>query len=175
MPLANSSGRRFCWRPILAAVTRRLPGPSGYIRFYAQACRGLSHIVRGKPTSATQNLSEALTFARSRKAGLESEPRILADLANAYRLSGDHAKAICAVDEAISVASGRHAPVAECLARIVRADLLGRVPAAAEPSGSPEASAVTVEFLGARVEVRGTPGLAVLSDLFLALRRTRSC
>ncbi|MEZ2146405.1 transposase [Bradyrhizobium sp. DN5] len=49
------------------------------------------------------------------------------------------------------------------------------LPAAAAPSGSPEAAAVTVEFLGARVEVRGTPGLAVLSDVFVALRRTRSC
>jgi transposase len=48
-------------------------------------------------------------------------------------------------------------------------------PAVAESSGSPEAAAVTVEFLGARVEVRGTPGLTVLSDVFLALRRTCSC
>jgi transposase len=48
-------------------------------------------------------------------------------------------------------------------------------PAAAEPSGSPETATVTVEFLGARVEVRGTPGLAVLSDVFMALRRVRSC
>lgn len=48
------------------------------------------------------------------------------------------------------------------------------LPAAAEPTGSPEAAVVTVEFQGARVEVRGTPGLAV-SDVFLALRRTRSC
>lgn len=32
-------------------------------------------------------------------------------------------------------------------------------PAAAEPSGSPEAAAVTVELLGARVEVRGAPGV----------------
>ncbi|WOH75654.1 transposase [Bradyrhizobium sp. NDS-1] len=47
--------------------------------------------------------------------------------------------------------------------------------AAAAPSGSSEAAAVTVEFLGARAEVRGTPGLAVLSDVFVALRRTRSC
>ncbi|TYL75315.1 IS66-like element accessory protein TnpA [Bradyrhizobium cytisi] len=47
--------------------------------------------------------------------------------------------------------------------------------AAAAPSGSSEAAIVTVEFLGARVEVRGTPGLAVLSDVFVALRRTRSC
>lgn len=48
-------------------------------------------------------------------------------------------------------------------------------PAAAEPSVSPEAATVTVELPGARVEVRGTPGLAVLSDVFMALRRTRSC
>ena len=48
-------------------------------------------------------------------------------------------------------------------------------PAAAERSLSPEAAAVTVELLGARVEVRGAPGLAVLSDVFMALRRTRSC
>ena len=49
------------------------------------------------------------------------------------------------------------------------------LPAAAEPSGSPEAAVVTVELQAARVEVRGTPGLAVLSDVFIALRRTRSC
>jgi transposase len=48
-------------------------------------------------------------------------------------------------------------------------------PAVAELSGSPEAAVVTVEFLGARVEVRGAPGLAVLSDVFVALRRTCSC
>jgi transposase len=48
-------------------------------------------------------------------------------------------------------------------------------PAAAEPSESPETATVTVELLGARVEVRGAPGLAVLSDVFMALRRVRSC
>lgn len=49
------------------------------------------------------------------------------------------------------------------------------LPAATESSASPEAAVVTAELQGARVEVRGTPGLAVLSDVFLALRRTRSC
>ena len=49
------------------------------------------------------------------------------------------------------------------------------LPMAAEPTGSPEAAVVTVELQGARVEVRGTPSLAVLSDVFLALRRARSC
>src|SRR6201997_5556738 len=33
------------------------------------------------------------------------------------------------------------------------------LPAATEPSGSPESTIVTVELLGARVEVRGTSGL----------------
>ena len=57
---------------------------------------------------------------------LENEPRILADLANAYRLNGDTATALTNVDEAIKVATERHARVPECLARIVRADLLLR-------------------------------------------------
>lgn len=48
-------------------------------------------------------------------------------------------------------------------------------PAVAESSRSPDAAVVTVVFQGARVEVRGTPGLAALSDVFIALRRTRSC
>jgi hypothetical protein len=68
------------------------------------------------------------SFARSRKAGLEDEPRILADLANAYRLNGDDSTALTTVDEAIKVATERHARVPECLARIVRANLLLRSP-----------------------------------------------
>jgi adenylate cyclase len=97
-----------------------------YLRVYAQACRGLSHIVAGRHSSAIEDLSGALDFARSRKAGLENEPRILADLANAYRLNGDIATAISTVGEAIEVAIARHARVPECLARIVRANLLLR-------------------------------------------------
>ena len=97
-----------------------------YLRVYAQALRGLSHTVAGRLTSAIEDLSDALGFARSRKAGLENEARILADLANAHRLNGDFAMALTTVDEAIRVATERHARVPECLARIVRADLLLR-------------------------------------------------
>ncbi len=97
-----------------------------YLRVYAQASRGLSHIVAGRLTSAIEDLSDALSFARSRKAGLENEPRILADLANAYRLNGEIEIAFSTVDEAIKVAIERHARVPECLARIVRAKLLLR-------------------------------------------------
>jgi class 3 adenylate cyclase/tetratricopeptide (TPR) repeat protein len=97
-----------------------------YLRVYGQAYRGLSHVVAGRLTSAVEDLSDALSFARSRKAGLENEPRILADLANAYRLNGDTEIALTTIDEAIKVATERHARVPECLARIVRADLLLR-------------------------------------------------
>ena len=97
-----------------------------YLRVYGQAYRGLSHIVAGRLTSAIDDLSDALSFARSRKAGLENEPRILADLANAYRLNGDTEIALTTIDEAIEVATERHARVPECLARIVRADILLR-------------------------------------------------
>jgi transposase len=53
-------------------------------------------------------------------------------------------------------------------------DTVSFVPLVSE-SSPPAAAVVTVEFLGARVEVRGTPGLGVLSDVFMALRRTCSC
>ena len=71
------------------AFSIALKSGNPYLRVYAQACRGLSHIVAGRLTSAIEDLSDALSFARSRKAGLENEPRILADLANAYRLNGE--------------------------------------------------------------------------------------
>ena len=108
------------------AFSLALKSGNPYLRVYGQACRGLSHIVARRFTSAIQDLSDALSFARSRKAGLENEPRILADLANAYRLDGDDATALATVDEAIKVATERHARIPECLAHIVRADLLLR-------------------------------------------------
>jgi tetratricopeptide (TPR) repeat protein len=97
-----------------------------YLRVYALACRGVSHIVAGRFASAIEDLSDALSFARSLKAGLENEPRILADLANAYRMNGDSERASSTVNEAIKVATERHARVPECLARIVRWQLLLR-------------------------------------------------
>src|SRR5437588_3844773 len=120
-----------------------------YLRVYAQALRGLSHIAAARLTSVIEDLSDALSFARSRKAGLENESRILADLANAYRLNGDTATALTTVDEAIKVATERHARVPECLARIVRANLLLR-----SPTGDQEAEG-RQELEHARALMRG--------------------
>jgi adenylate cyclase len=92
-----------------------------YMQVYGRACRGVAHIVARRLTSAIQDLSDALSFARLRKAGLEAEPRILADLANAYRLNGDDSTALT-----IKVATERHARIPEYLARVSRANLLLR-------------------------------------------------
>jgi adenylate cyclase len=107
-------------RAFSLAVQRGNP----YLRVYAQACRGLAHTIAGQLGPAIDDLSGALRFARSRKAGLENEARILADLANAYRLNGDAVTALTTVDEAIKVATARHARVPECLGRVVRAEIL---------------------------------------------------
>jgi class 3 adenylate cyclase/tetratricopeptide (TPR) repeat protein len=95
-----------------------------YLRVYAQACRGLAQTVAGSPGAAVEDLSGALRFARSRKAGLENEARILADLADAYRRNGDAATALETAREAISVAVARHTRASECLARIVLTAIL---------------------------------------------------
>jgi hypothetical protein len=95
-----------------------------YLQVYGRACRGVADMVARRLTSAIQDLSDALSFARLRKAGLEAEPRILADLANAYRLNGDTATALTIADEAIKFAMERHARIPECLARATRAHLM---------------------------------------------------
>jgi adenylate cyclase len=130
-----------------------------YLRVYAQACRGLAHIVAGRLTSAIEDLSEALRFARSRKAGLENEPRILADLANAYRMNGDNVRASSTVNEAIMVATERHTRIPECLARIVRGKLLLR------SAGDDEKAEGAQELERAKVLMRETG--AVLFEPFI--------
>jgi len=95
-----------------------------YLRVCSQAARGLAHITARKFNSAIKDLSDALSFARQRRAGLESESRILADLSYAYSQTGEISLAVSTSREAIEVAINRNARVAECLARIVRGGLL---------------------------------------------------
>nr|WP_246755660.1 adenylate/guanylate cyclase domain-containing protein [Bradyrhizobium sp. CCBAU 53338] len=106
------------------AYSLALKSGNPYLRVYSQACRGLAHSIAGRLTSAIADLSEALNFARTRKVGLENEARILADLANVHMQNGDKEIALSIAEEAIEVATARHARVPECLARIVRGNLL---------------------------------------------------
>jgi adenylate cyclase len=106
------------------AMEMAADGASPYVRVNALTCRGVSQMISGRYAAAVEDLERALAFARFRKAGLESEARILADLANAYRLKGDRHNAARAAAEAIEVASARANRVPECVARAVHAEVL---------------------------------------------------
>ena len=97
---------------------------SPYARVYAQASRGLAHIASGQFDLAIEDLSEAVSFARRRKAGLEIEPRILAELAYAHCLKSDFKDAWRLASEAIDIATSRCARVPQCLGHIIRARVL---------------------------------------------------
>jgi class 3 adenylate cyclase/tetratricopeptide (TPR) repeat protein len=106
-------------RAMLMAVNSGSP----YERVSALACRGLSHLISDRFEAAADQLEKALSFARLKRVGLEGEARILADLANAYRLNGELDKARQTAAEAIEVAGARAARIPECLARIVLAEV----------------------------------------------------
>jgi class 3 adenylate cyclase/tetratricopeptide (TPR) repeat protein len=106
------------------AFSMAMKSGSPYLRVYAQACRGLSHIVAGRLDQAIRDLADAMGFARRQRAGLETEARVLADLANAYCLKGEFASAVTAATEAIDIASARRTRVAEYVAHAVRAQAL---------------------------------------------------
>jgi adenylate cyclase len=117
--------KRLAERHAERALSMAMRSGTPYLRVYALACRGLSYIIMGDIDEAIKSLIDALGFARRQRAGLESEPRILADLANAYRLGGDSASSMSAATEAIEVATSRHMRLALCLGHIVRSHLAG--------------------------------------------------
>ena len=106
------------------AMRMAVDSDSPYERVSAMACRGISHMTSGRFEAAVDQLEKTLALARMKRAGLEGEARILADLADAYRLKGDFDNAGRMAAEAIAVASARAARIPECLARIVQAEVL---------------------------------------------------
>jgi class 3 adenylate cyclase/tetratricopeptide (TPR) repeat protein len=121
---------------------------SPYERVSALACRGLSHMISGRYEAAADQLEKALSFARLKRVGLEGEARILADLADAYRLNGELDRAERTAAEAIEVATTRAARIPECLARIV----LGEVSLQA---GDAERARLELSKIRALMEVTG--------------------
>jgi class 3 adenylate cyclase/tetratricopeptide (TPR) repeat protein len=107
-----------------SAIGMATASGSPYIYVAAMGSRGVSQMLGGHFAAAADDLEKALAFARQRKAGLESEPRLLADLAEAYRLKGDLVAAERTVVEAIDVATTRAARVPHCWARLVYAEVL---------------------------------------------------
>jgi adenylate cyclase len=129
-------------------------GGSPYVRVHALAARGLAHLVAGRTEQGVHDLAGALAFARERRAGLEMEARVLADLANARRLAGDLDGAWQTATDAIDVARSRCARIPHCLAHIVRAHVLcagGYSTAAQEELAKAEA---LIAETGARIFAR---------------------
>jgi class 3 adenylate cyclase/tetratricopeptide (TPR) repeat protein len=107
-----------------------------YLQAYSKAYQGLLQVIAGRLDAAIDQLASAVAFARERGAGLENEARILADLANAYRLKGDLDSAQRSAVEAIEVATARHARAPECLARLVLAEARGASVAVSDRSAA---------------------------------------
>jgi len=92
-----------------------------YLHVVADCCAGLAASAASDYAQATRNLERAVDRARRTRAGLEFEPRALADLADAHFRGGHSARAMAIAEEAITVARRRTARAAECHATIVRA------------------------------------------------------
>ena len=71
------------------AFSRAMKSGSPYLRVYAQACRGLSHIVAGRVDEAVRDLVDALGSRVGEKLTGRRSTLILAGLANTYRIKGD--------------------------------------------------------------------------------------
>jgi class 3 adenylate cyclase/tetratricopeptide (TPR) repeat protein len=131
-----------------------------YLRVFALAYRGLAHGIAGRLDEAIDDLTSALAFARWRKAGLENDARILADLGDVLLRRGNAGAALRAADEAIEIARTRHARLPECRARIVRASALL---AAEGPAGS-AAAAAELARAGELVEETGAAAYRAFVD-----------
>ncbi len=92
-----------------SAEALRLAEKSGnpYLLVYGRGYAGLAQGMRGAHSEATTTLSETLAYARRRKAGLENEPRLLADLAHVQLRAGLGERARATAEEAASVARRR--------------------------------------------------------------------
>lgn len=105
-----------------AAKVAELADLSGmpYLRVAAMVCAALAKATGGEFNEAASELREAIAFARRARAGLESEGRMLADLADVLYRAGDLDGALEACDEAIAVSQRRTDRLAELHATVVR-------------------------------------------------------
>jgi adenylate cyclase len=138
-----------------------------YLRVVALGCAGLAKAAAADFAGGARELRQAIEHARRAKAGLEFEPRLLADLAETHQRAGQHGVAAEVAGEAIEVARRRTARVAECQASIVRAAALLAAGAGAA-AGRHEAE----ELLGRAERLLRASGAGILEPL-LAHARAR--
>lgn len=96
-----------------ATAAHRLAEKSGnpYLMVYGRAFLGLGQAVGGELSEAATTIGNALRFARERKAGLENEARMLADLAWVQLRAGLADRARATAEEAAVVARRRGARI----------------------------------------------------------------
>lgn len=109
-----------------AAKVAELAEQSGtpYLRVAAIASAGLAKATAGEFAAGARQLREAIDFARSARAGLEFEARMLADLADTLYRAGDLNPALETADEALAVARRRTDRIAELHATLLRGLIL---------------------------------------------------
>lgn len=119
--MAWSRGRPELARPHAARIAD-LAEQSGtpYLRVAAIASAGLASAAAGDFKMAVPQLRQAIDFARSARAGLEFEARMLADLAEALYRAADFDAALQTADEAFLVARRRTDRIAELHAIVLR-------------------------------------------------------
>jgi tetratricopeptide (TPR) repeat protein len=83
-----------------------------YLVVYGRAFGAMGLALQGDYSSAAGLLSEALRFARQRRAGLENEARMLCDLAWVQQRAGLAERARATAEEAAAVARRRGATIA---------------------------------------------------------------
>src|SRR5262249_28266382 len=98
LPGALAHGRR--------AVELAEEGGSVFSRVEAAAFLGAAELADGGVAACARRLERALALARERRSALWYEPRILATLADAKRISGDRSEALALLTEARALVGG---------------------------------------------------------------------
>jgi adenylate cyclase len=92
-----------------------------YLRVQAPLAVALAKTASGDFVGAARDLQDALNFARGANAGLELEPRLLAELSYAEYCGGDTTEAARTAQMSIALAQRRAHRIVECQASMVRA------------------------------------------------------
>ena len=119
--MAWGTGKSGLARPHATKVAQ-LAEESGtpYLRVAAMVCAGLAEATECQFSKGANQLREAINFARSARAGLEFEARMLADLSDTLYRAGNLEAALETAGEAVVVARRRTDRIAELHATVLR-------------------------------------------------------
>ena len=93
---------------------------SPYSLVMAYVTLGFAQLLNAGTQNAVATLQKSLDLAHDQAAGLETEGRILAHLAEAEAAAGDHGRATDLAERAVSIARRQKVPVIECRAQLAR-------------------------------------------------------